>query len=66
MKGVASSYQPAVAIFNERNLKSIATVEGNPHKVVSVNLGSHKQNFVSETKQMFQGRAPETKDNSLH
>jgi hypothetical protein len=54
MKGITSSYQPAVANYNERKgAQTTKTEGGNPHKVVSVNFGSHRPSFVSETKQMF-------------
>ena len=64
MKGASSSYQPAVANNNERGVAT--AIEGKPHKLVSVNFGSHRPNFVSETKQMFQGKAPDRRESGSY
>ena len=61
MKDAQSSYNPAVAIYNEGQKKAAKEAK---HKVVSVNFGSHHQNFLSEAKQMFQGKPIEEREST--
>lgn len=48
MKGIETSYKPAVAVLSQGAPESKMG-----HLTTSVTLGSHVQNYVSETKQMF-------------
>ena len=60
LKDAQSSYKPAT--LHDQTSPQASIEDNKKHLNVSLHLGSHLPNFISETKQMFTGQAVHPKD----